>query len=194
MHVARQNIKMWFDICYDQLIVKLKNYDTFALIVAHHFSKVCDMKLKNILTASIIVAALYSSNTCLAQCTTDSRAISDTSVVAEWQHILPQQLSISLATGNAGALASHFNENIELTITDKSGIFSHKQAIVIIKDFFESSKPNDFKVIHERCLDNSTLTIGTLTTNESNYRVYILTNSENNRITIQQLRIENQDD
>lgn len=138
----------------------------------------------------IIVAKLSS----LPAAAQQSAAGPDTVADSLWAYYLPQHISAAIAAGKPDDLDAFVSSNIELTITSKSGIFSHKQAMVILHDFFESITPTSFDIVHERCLDSATLTIGTLRSGDRQYRVYILTNSENNKLSIQQLRIEKQDD
>ncbi len=96
--------------------------------------------------------------------------------------------------GSAADLAEFFNDNIELVIPQKSGIFSKSQAEMVLKDFFAKNPPNDFKIIHEGSRQNASFAIGNYTTGDSVYRIYFLTKKVDGNLLIHQLRIEKQND
>jgi hypothetical protein len=96
--------------------------------------------------------------------------------------------------GSASDLAEYFNDNIELVIPQKSGIFSKSQAEMVLKDFFTKNPPTDFKIIHEGSRQNASFAIGNYTTDNSVYRIYFLTKKVDGNLLIHQLRIEKQND
>ena len=96
--------------------------------------------------------------------------------------------------GSASDLAEYFNDNIELVIPQKSGIFSKSQAEMVLKDFFAKNPPTDFKIIHEGSRQNASFAIGNYTTGNSVYRMYFLTKKVDGNLLIHQLRIEKQND
>ncbi len=103
---------------------------------------------------------------------------------------LPQGIITSTANGNAEKLASYFNENIELVIPQKSGIFSKSQAQMILKEFFSTNPPSSFKIIHQGSRQNASFAIGNYKSGNNFYRFYFLTKKTNNKLLIHQLRIE----
>ena len=74
--------------------------------------------------------------------------------------------------GNADKIASHFSENVDLSIDGKEDLYSKSQAEQILKTFFIAHKPNDFKIIHKGKSGQSEYFIGELSA-ESIYRVTI---------------------
>jgi hypothetical protein len=108
------------------------------------------------------------------------------------QNSLPQSIVSATAAGNARDLAAGFNDNIELVLPQKSGIFSKSQAEMVLKDFFSKNPPSSFKVIHEGSRQNASFAIGNYKSGNSFYRFYFLTKKTNNKVLIHQLRIERQ--
>ena len=107
--------------------------------------------------------------------------------------ISPDIVSATRA-GSASDLAKYFNNNIELVIPQKSGIFSKSQAEMVLKDFFTQNPPDGFKIIHEGSRQNASFAIGNYTTGSNVYRISFLTKKEKGNLLIHQLRIEKQND
>lgn len=96
--------------------------------------------------------------------------------------------------GNATELSKHFMSNVDLTILQTDDVYSRAQATQITKKFFEEHQPTGFSVKHQgkSKLDDH-YRIGTLTTNNGDFRVtYFLKNNEG-IFQIKQLRIESND-
>jgi len=103
---------------------------------------------------------------------------------------LPQGIITAVSGGNAEKLANYFNDNIELVIPQKSGIFSKSQAQMILKEFFTKNPPSSFKIIHQGSRQNASFAIGNYNSGNNFYRFYFLTKKTNNKLLIHQLRIE----
>ena len=102
---------------------------------------------------------------------------------------IPQQIINGLKIGDAGAVAAHFNENIELVIVDQESVCSKAQGEQILKDFFSHNKPSDFKITHQGSED-SPYAIGKMQTSSGNFRVYFLLRSKGGSMQIVQLKID----
>lgn len=96
--------------------------------------------------------------------------------------------------GDAKKLAEYFNENIELVLPRKSGIFSKSQAEMVLKEFFVQNPPEGFRIIHEGSRQNASFAIGNYTSGKEVFRIYYLTKNANNKLFIHQLRIEKQNE
>jgi hypothetical protein len=105
---------------------------------------------------------------------------------------VPDKIYSALRTGNATELAQHFNNNVELVILDKEGIFSKNQAEFIIKDFFAKNKPVVYTKLHEGGKDASHFVIGQLTTTTGKFRISFFMKNINGTFAIHQFRIENE--
>ncbi len=111
---------------------------------------------------------------------------------AQSNNSLPQGIVSATGNGNADKLASYFNDNIELVLPQKSGIFSKSQAQMILKEFFTNNPPASFKIIHQGSRQNASFAIGNYKSGGNVYRFYFLTKKTNNKLLIHQLRIEKQ--
>jgi hypothetical protein len=102
---------------------------------------------------------------------------------------IPNQIASGFKAGDAQTVASHFNENIQLTILDRENVCSQAQAEQILKDFFSRNKPSDFQITHQGG-EASVYAIGKLITASGNFRVYFLLKPKSNKPLITQLRID----
>jgi hypothetical protein len=102
---------------------------------------------------------------------------------------IPEQIIKGLKTGDAKLLAAHFYENIELVVLDRELVCSQAQAEQILKDFFASNKPLDFKITHKGG-DESSYAIGKMQTGNGNFRVYFLLKLKGTQAQIVQLWID----
>lgn len=107
---------------------------------------------------------------------------------------VPSEIIAALNQGDGAKLSSYFNNNVELAIGNKNDVFSKQQAAGIVVDFFRVNKVLSFKLLHQGNKEAASFAIGEIKTNNTNYRVYILTRKSGNQIIIQQLRIEPQND
>lgn len=107
---------------------------------------------------------------------------------------IPEGIAVSLKAGNAEELAKFFHNNVELIILEKEDVYSRSQAEQIIRKFFLDHKPRGFKIIFEGGKENSRYAIGSLTTEVTTYRVYILIKKQDGDPLIHQLRIEEEDE
>jgi hypothetical protein len=106
---------------------------------------------------------------------------------------VPEGIVLSFKAGNAEELSKFFHTNVELIILEDEDVYSRSQAEQIIRKFFSEHKPEAFKIIFEGG-ENSRYAIGSLTTQEKTYRVYILMKKQDGTPFIHQLRIEEEDE
>lgn len=106
---------------------------------------------------------------------------------------IPDGIYSSIKAGNSKEIAKFFNDNIDMVILDKEGVYSKAQAELILKDFFAKNPviPNNgFIKLHEGGTEASKFIIGNLYTNKGKFRVYFLMKPLNNSFIIHQFRIE----
>jgi hypothetical protein len=106
----------------------------------------------------------------------------------------PTEITQALNNGDAGKLSAQFNANVELVLGKINDVLSKQQASGIISDFFKKNKVTSFVVLHNGKKESSGFTIGTLKTNNGDFRVYILTRKSGSQTLIQQLRLETTND
>ncbi len=104
------------------------------------------------------------------------------------------EITTALSNGDASKISVQLNANVELVIGNINDVFSKQQATGIISDFFKKNKVSSYVVLHNGNQTGSSFSIGTLKTNNGNFRVYILTRKTSGQTLIQQLRIETTND
>jgi len=105
-----------------------------------------------------------------------------------------KKVTAALQVGNSEELTKYFTNTIELEIMGEENFYSVAQAEILLKKFFEKSKPTSFKINHQGIKDVSSFAIGTLTVKTGNLRVSFFMKTENNQTLIHQLRIEPNDE
>ncbi len=105
---------------------------------------------------------------------------------------IPDEIILSLKSGNSKVLSDYFNQNVELVVLDNDNVYSKAQAEQIVSNFFNSYKPESFSVIHQGGKEGAKYVIGNLSTNNGKFRVYFLLKQNGGKDYIHQLRIEKQ--
>ncbi len=103
---------------------------------------------------------------------------------------IPSEISMALKSGDAAQLSNYLNDNVEMVILDKEGIYNKNQAEVILNDFFKKNPPRRFSLLHQGGKTKSKYGIGNLETADETFRVYFLLKETNGKQIIHQLRIE----
>jgi len=105
---------------------------------------------------------------------------------------IPDEIIMSLKTGNSVKLSEYFNQNVELVVLESENVYSKSHAQQVINNFFKKNPPAKFTIIHQGGKGDSNYAIGTLETQNGNFRVYFLIKTINQVPFIHQLRIEKQ--
>jgi len=106
---------------------------------------------------------------------------------------IPDEIILSLKSGNAKVLASYFNQNIELAILEEDNVYSKAQAEQIVTSFFTRYQPEKFTIIHQGGKEGAQYVIGRLVTKQDTFRVYFLLKKTAEKDIIHQLRIDKQE-
>ena len=106
---------------------------------------------------------------------------------------IPDNIVLSLKSGNAKVLSSYFNQNIELVILEDDNVYSKAQAEQIVTNFFSHNQPEKFTIIHQGGNEGAQYVIGNLVTKQGTFRVYFLLKKTADQEIIHQLRIEKQE-
>jgi len=93
----------------------------------------------------------------------------------------------ALRTGNAQELAKYVDDNIEISLPDKSDSYSRAQAIMILKDFFNNNGVNGFDVQFKGENGGGQYCIGTLKTKSGNYRTTVFMKSKDGKQLVKQI-------
>ena len=105
---------------------------------------------------------------------------------------IPDDVIVSLKSGNAAKLAAHFSDNVELVVLDNENVYSKAHAQQVLSDFFKKYPPKNFTIIHQGGKDGANYAIGNLQVSNEKFRVYFLIKAKNGTSYIHQLRIERQ--
>lgn len=106
---------------------------------------------------------------------------------------VPEELILSLKTGNAKTLSEYFNQNVELVVPNSDNVYSKAQAQQIVNNFFSANPPENFTILHNSGKEMAKSVIGNLKTKNGNFRVYFLLKNSEGKNYIHQLRIEKQE-
>jgi hypothetical protein len=96
----------------------------------------------------------------------------------------------ALRSGNSSELSKYFDDNVELTLPDKSDSYSKAQAQVIVKDFFGNNGVKGFDLKHKGDSPTGHFCIGTLQTNSGNFRTNVFMKMKDNRDVIKEIRFQ----
>jgi len=97
------------------------------------------------------------------------------------------------ARGDAESLSAWFDDDLEISVFTNASDASRNQARQIVKAFFESYNPRDFRIAHTASSNNMKYAIGTLSAGGENFGVTILLDCKEGSYYIQQIKIERRD-
>ncbi len=96
----------------------------------------------------------------------------------------------SLRSGNASELAKHLDDNVELTLPDKSDNYSKAQAQVILKDFFSNNAVRGFELKHKGDSPGGHYCIGTLQTGSGSFRTNVFMKVKGSKEVVREIRFQ----
>ncbi len=103
---------------------------------------------------------------------------------------VPDDIIEALKTGNSKELSYFFNQSINLTILDKSGLYNKKQAEIILNDFFKTNQIKNFLVVQQKEQQNfSSLICNMYNQNNILFIIYLSVYQINDKQLITQLKI-----
>ena len=96
----------------------------------------------------------------------------------------------ALRSGNASELAKYFDDNVELTLPDKSDNYSKAQALLIVKDFFGNNEVKGFDLKHKGDSPGGHFAIGTLQTKVGNFRTNVFMKAKGSKEVVTLIRFQ----
>lgn len=96
----------------------------------------------------------------------------------------------ALTTGDHSAVSAFFGQSVELQLPTTSGIFSGRQADMILGQFLSYNNGLSYELDHEEMTDDAILTIGRAEGTDESFRICVLSQQSDNSLQIKQLRIE----
>jgi hypothetical protein len=92
--------------------------------------------------------------------------------------------------GKAGELGKFMDDNVEISLPDKSNNYSKAQAVLILKDFFDNNEVKAFEVKHKGEQNGGQFCVGTLQTKSGNYRTTIFMKTKTGKDYIKTIRLQ----
>ena len=92
--------------------------------------------------------------------------------------------------GNASGMGKYMDENVEITLPDKSNNYSKAQAVLVLKDFFDNNVVKTFDVKHKGDQNGGQFCVGTLQTKSGNYRTTIFMKTITGKDYVKTLRFQ----
>ena len=96
----------------------------------------------------------------------------------------------ALRQGNATEVGRYIDENVELTLPDKSDNYSKAQAIMILRDFFVSNAVLSFETKHTGDNSGNQFCIGTLRTKSGDYRTTVFMKTKNGKQSVKEIKFQ----
>ena len=96
----------------------------------------------------------------------------------------------ALRSGNSSQLSGYFDDNVELTLPDKSDSYSKAQAQLIVKDFFGNNGVKGFDLKHKGDSPGGHFCVGTLQTNAGNFRTNVFMKMKNGKEVVKEIRFQ----
>lgn len=113
---------------------------------------------------------------------------------AQQSGVISDDVISAIKQADSESLASVFFESVEIVLPSKTGVYSRKQAEMVMKDFFKKHPVSDFEMIHQGKKENASFAIANYTSNSHRFRFTFLTKLNGSNVQIHQLRIEKQDE
>src|SRR5689334_12462187 len=96
----------------------------------------------------------------------------------------------ALKDGKANELGKYMDDNVELTLPDKSNNYSKAQAVLVLKDFFDNNEVKSFEVKHKGDQNGGQYCVGTLQTKSGNYRTTVFMKVKDNKDFVKAIRFQ----
>ena len=96
----------------------------------------------------------------------------------------------ALKSGNAQELTKYIHDNVEISLPDKSDNYSRAQALMVLKDFFNSNGVTGFEVQFKGENGSGQYCIGNLKTKSGVYRTTVFMKSKDNKQVIKEIRFK----
>jgi hypothetical protein len=96
----------------------------------------------------------------------------------------------AIRKGDAVKISQHFDNLVEITVSEKSYSYSRTQAQVVLKDFFHTHAVRKFTMIHKANSNDAEYYVGMLSTARGDFRTTVLVKFKGDKRLVQELRFE----
>jgi hypothetical protein len=87
-------------------------------------------------------------------------------------------------------MVKYFDNIVPVTLNNNQSVYSHNQAEVVLRDFFDKNIPKDFTIMDNGSpTKTSKFLIGTFTAAQAKYNVYILMKMKDGMYLLQEIRL-----
>ena len=102
-----------------------------------------------------------------------------------------EDMANAIKNSRVSDMVKYFDNFVPITINNSQSVYSHNQAEVVLRDFFDKNIPRDFNVSDNGSPDKySKFMIGTLTDMKGiKYSVYILMKLKDSNYLLQEIRL-----
>lgn len=99
---------------------------------------------------------------------------------------------VAIKSGNVTTLSNYFSSSVDLKVGDNEGVYSSRQASLVLQRFFVQKPAQDFKYNHNGSTANNSkyYSIGTYKSGSSSYRVLISYKVVNNKYLIDKIHFD----
>ena len=96
----------------------------------------------------------------------------------------------ALRTGNAQELSKYVDDNIEISLPDKTDSYSKAQALMVLRDFFANNGVKGFEVQFKGENGGSQFCVGKLSTRSGSYRTTVFMKTKNGKQLVKEIRFQ----
>lgn len=96
----------------------------------------------------------------------------------------------ALRAGNAQELSKYVDDNIEISLPDKSDSYSRAQALMVLRDFFNNNGVKNFEVQFKGENGGNQFCVGKLHTKTGSYRTTVFMKTKNGRQLVKEIRFQ----
>ena len=96
----------------------------------------------------------------------------------------------ALKNGNAQELSKYIDDNIEISLPDKSDSYSRAQAVMVLKDFFTNNGVTGFEIQFKGENGGSQFCVGKLITKSGNYRTTVFMKTKDGKQLVKEIRFQ----
>jgi hypothetical protein len=104
---------------------------------------------------------------------------------------ISQDLKTALGKGDVETISQYLGPSTEICYLDEVDFYDQKKARAMLTSFFNENLPSAYKEIHSGSSKGSSYyTIGLLSTNKGQFRVYLYFKKDQEQLTIQEIRFD----
>jgi hypothetical protein len=109
-------------------------------------------------------------------------------IVKAQQADVVAQATEAIKAGSARELARFFQASVDITLEGKPGNYSKAQAELVLRDFFRTSPPDEFVLIHRgQSKGGQPFAIGQYKSGQASYRVWLKIRNSGNQQFIEEI-------